>query len=65
MKKSIRNALIFLFGLVGISFVIQMFFFTLIKNLEVGELGVINKIVNGKINADVIIIRERNRIKLI
>lgn len=55
MKKSIRNALIFLFGLVGISFVIQMFFFTLIKNLEVGELGVINKIVNGKINADVII----------
>ena len=38
-----------------VCFLIQTFFFILIRNLEVGELGVINKIMDGKINSEILI----------
>jgi len=55
MKTFFKNSVFFLLGLLIISFIIQSIVFALIKNLEVGELGVINKIMNGQINTEILI----------
>ena len=55
MKKPIGKAIIFLLGFFLISIIIQSLVFYFIKNLEVGELGVVNKIMSGNINSQIII----------
>lgn len=55
MKRSIKNAILFLLGLVLISWVIQSVIFGLLTNLEVGEVGVINKVMKGDVDTEILI----------
>ena len=55
MKKFFIRACLFIIILSILSYFVQTFFFLLIRNLEVGELGVINRLMDGKINTEILI----------
>lgn len=55
MKKFIIKSILFLLGFYIIAFIIQSILVLSITNINVGEYGVLNKLVNGKINTDILI----------
>lgn len=55
MKKFIKKSLIFILAVNVTSFLLQQMVFSLIKSIDVGDFGVMNKIVEGKINAEILI----------
>ncbi len=55
MRKFIKKSFSFLIVIFITSFLFQQLVFLLVKTINVGELGVMNKIVEGKINSDILI----------
>jgi hypothetical protein len=55
MKQFLQKLLFFSIWFIAISFMLQQLIFFFIRNIEIGELGVINKAMGGKINTEIII----------